>query len=99
MERFVFLRKHKQEHIEFYFNRDRMTFEICASFTEEELQVYEEENNRLTVSSKYYAEPFLSIPLSKGVFIPGGKSYFTITEFSREYFVSFNSWFNCLYLS
>ena len=33
VERFVFLRKHKQEHIEFYFNRDRMTFEICASFT------------------------------------------------------------------
>ena len=95
VERFVFLRKHKQEHIEFFFNRDRMTFEICASFTEEELQAYEEENNRLTVSSKYYAEPFLSIPLSKGVFIPGRKSYFTITEFSKEYFVSFNSGFNC----
>lgn len=95
VERFVFLRKHKQEHIEFYFNRDRMTFEICASFTEEELQAYEEENNRLTVSSKYYAEPFLSIPLRKGVFIPDGKSYFTITEFSTKYFVSFNSGFNC----
>lgn len=95
VEHFVFLRKHKQEHIEFYFNRDRMTFEICASFTEEELQAYEEENNRLTVSSKYYAEPFLSIPLSKGVFIPGGKSYFTITEFSTEYFVSFNSGSSC----
>ena len=29
-EHFAFLRKHKQGHIEFYFNRDRMTFEICA---------------------------------------------------------------------
>lgn len=95
VEHFVFLRKHKQEHIEFFFNRDRMTFEICASFTEEELQAYEEENNRLTVSSKYYAEPFLSVPLSKGVFIPGRKSYFTITEFSKEYFVSFNSGSSC----
>lgn len=91
VERFVFLRKNKQEHIEFCFNRDRMTFEICASFTEEELQAYEKENSRMTVSSKYYAEPFLSIPLNKGIFIPGGKSYFTITEFSKEYFVSFNS--------
>ncbi len=98
VEHFALMRKHKQEHIEFCFNRDRMTFEICASFTEEELQAYEKENNRLTVSSKYYAEPFLSIPLSKGAFISGGKSYFTITEFSTEYFVSLNSGFNrCTY--
>lgn len=95
VEHFVFLRRHKQEHIEFHFNRERMTFEICASFTEEELQAYEEENNRLTVSSKYYADPFLSIPLSKEVFIPGEKNYFTITEFSTKYFVSFNSGRNC----
>ena len=33
VEHYVLLRKYKQEHIEFYFNRDRMTFEICASFT------------------------------------------------------------------
>lgn len=98
VEHFVLLRRHKQEHIEFCFNRDRMTFEICASFTEEELQAYEKENNRLTVSSKYYAEPFFSIPLSKEAFISGGKSYFTITEFSTDYFVSFNSGFNrCTY--
>lgn len=98
VEHFALLRKHKQEHIEFGFNKDRRTFEICASFAEEELQVYEEENSRMTVSSKYYVEPFLSIPLNKGVFIPGGKSYFTITEFSTEYFVSFNSGVSsCIY--
>ena len=92
------LLKNKQEHIEFCFNRDRMTFEICVSLTEEELQVYEEENNSLTVSSKYYAEPFLFIPINKGTFIPGGKNYFTITEFSRDYSISFNSGLNrCTY--
>ena len=89
------LRKRKQEYVEFYFNRNRRTFEICVSFTEEELKMHAEENNKLTVSSKYYIEPFLSIPLSKEVFIPGEKSYFTITEFSPEYFVSFNSGLNC----
>lgn len=52
VEHFALLRKHKQGHIEFYFNRDRMTFEICAFFTEEELQAYEKENDRLMVSSK-----------------------------------------------
>lgn len=98
VERYVLLRKHKQEHIEFCFNRDRMTFEICASFTEEELQAYEEKNSRMTVTSKYYAEPFISIPINKRTFIPGGKSYFTITEFSTEYIVSFDSGFNrCIY--
>ena len=97
-EHFAFLRKHKQGHIEFYFNRDRMTFEICAFFTEEELQAYEKENDRLMVSSKYCADPFLSIPLSKEVFVPGRKSYFTITEFSTQYIVSFDSGFNsCTY--
>lgn len=91
VEHYVLLRKYKQEHIEFYFNRDRMTFEICASFTEEELRACEEENSKMTVSSKYYAEPFLSIPINKEVFIPDGKSYFTITEFSKEYVVSFDT--------
>ncbi len=97
-EHFALLRKHKQGHIEFYFNRDRMTFEICTFFTEEELQAYEKENDRLMVSSKYCADPFLSIPLSKEVFVPGRKSYFTITEFSTQYIVSFDSGFNsCTY--
>lgn len=98
VEHFVLLRKHKQEHIEFYFNRDKMAFEICFCFTEEELQAYEGRNNRLMVSSRYYAEPFISIPLNKGIFISGRKSFFTLTEFSTEYFVSFNSGFNyCAY--
>lgn len=97
-ERFVLLRKHKQRHIEFYFNRERMTFEVCASFTEEELQAYEKENSRLMVSSKYCTDPFLSIPLNKEVFVPGRKNYFTITEFSTQYIVYFDSGFNsCTY--
>lgn len=95
VEHYVLLRKHKQEHIEFCFNRYRMTFEICASFTEEELRAYEEENSKLTVSLKYHIEPFLSIPINKGVFIAGGKNYFTITEFSTEYIVSFNARLKC----
>lgn len=98
VERLVLLRKHKQEHIEFYFNKDRMTFEICASFTEEELQEYGEKNNSLMVFTKYYTEPFLTIPLSKEIFVPDRKSYFTITEFSTQYIVSFNSGINsCVY--
>lgn len=95
VEHFAFLRKNKQEHIEFCFNRDRMTFEICASFTEKELQIYEGEEKWMTVSSKYHTVPFLSIPFNKEIFVPDGKNYFTITKFSTEYFVSFDSGINC----
>ena len=37
LEYYVSVRKHNQEKVEFYFNQDKMTFEICVSFTEEEL--------------------------------------------------------------
>lgn len=90
-EYFELWRKHKREYIEFYFNRDKMTFEVCTSFTEEELHVHEKENHNITISLKYFGEPFFSIPISKRVFIPCVKSYFTIPEFSTKYFISFNS--------
>ncbi len=94
VERYVQLRKHKEYRIEFCFNWDRRTFEIGVSFTEEELQEYEKENSRMMISSNYCSEPFLSIPINKGIFIPGEKNYFTIKEFAKEYIVSFDHMFN-----
>lgn len=41
LEYYASVRKHNQEKVEFCFNRDKMTFEICVSFTEEELMEYE----------------------------------------------------------
>ena len=90
LERFVEMRKNKQEYIEFYFNNARMTFEIGASFTEEELEKFEEKKQMMEVSSKYGTKPFLSLPLSREVFIPCEKNYFTITEISSDYYVSFD---------
>lgn len=91
LERFVEIRKNKQENIEFYFNNDRMTFEIGVSFTEEELEKFEEKKQIMVVSSSCGTMPFLSLPLNRTVFIPGEKNYFTITEFSPDYYVSFDS--------
>lgn len=94
VEHFLNLRRHKQEHIEFYFNKDRMTFEICVFFTEKDLQEYEKEDSKMMVFSQYYGDPFLSIPLNKKNFISDRKNYFVIPEFSINYFVSFNSGVN-----
>lgn len=91
LEHFVEMRKNKQEYIEFYFNNARMTFEIGASFTEEELEKFEVKKQMMAVFSKCGTKPFLSLPLNRKVFIPGEKNYFTITEFSPDYYVSFDS--------
>lgn len=91
IEHFVHLRKNKQEHISFYFNKSRKTFEICAIFTEEELQLFGEENSKMRIYSSSCDESFLSIPLNRGVIVPNEKNYFTITEFSTDYIIAIDN--------
>lgn len=89
--RYVSLRKHCQEPVNFYFNKEKMTFELGVSFTYEELEKYEAEKRHMTVSSKYNSTPFIIVPLNGTVFIPDEKQYFTLTEISSVYYISFNS--------
>lgn len=91
IEHYVSVRKDKQEHIEFYFNKERMTFEVSAVFSEEELRDYEQNKNKMAISAKFYAEPFLSVPINKGNFAPGEKHYFTLETYSNDYYVSFSA--------
>lgn len=91
VEHYVSLRKYSQDHIEFCFNRNRMTFEIGVSFSREELIEHENNNSVMTVSSSYYMNPFLTVPLNRENFIADGKSYFTVNEFSTVYVISFDS--------
>lgn len=91
VEHYVSVRKNKYEHIEFYFNKERMTFEVSATFSEEELRDYEQNKNRMAISAKLYAEPFLSVPVNKGNFASGEKHYFTLNTYSNDYYVSFST--------
>ena len=98
LEYYVSVRKHNQEKVEFYFNQDKMTFEICVSFTEEELMEYEEKKSIMMVFAQYCSKPFRSVPLNKEVIVPGVKNYFTIDKYSTEYWISFDSGDNkCVY--
>ncbi|MDE7156831.1 MAG: hypothetical protein K2O02_02535 [Lachnospiraceae bacterium] len=91
VEHYVSVRKNKQEHIEFYFNKERMTFEVSAAFSEEELRDYEQSKNRMDISAKFCAEPFLSVPINKGNFAPGENHYFILDTYSNDYCVSFSN--------
>lgn len=91
VEHYVSVRKNKQEHIEFYFNKERMTYEVGAAFSAEELRDYEQNQNNMAISAKICAEPFLSVPVNKTIFAPGENHYFTLSVYSNNYYVSFSA--------
>ena len=91
IEHGVSVRKNKQERIEFYFNKERMTFEVSVAFSEEELRDYEQNKNWMAISAKLYAEPFLSVPVNKSNFAPGKRHYFTLNTYSNNYYVLFSA--------
>lgn len=91
VEHYVSVRKNKQEHIEFYFNKERMTFEVGIAFSEEELRDCEQNKNSMAISAKICAEPFLSVPINKTIFAPGENHYFTLSVYSNHYYVSFSA--------
>ena len=90
-EHFVPVRKNEQEHIEFYFNKERMTYEVGAAFSAEELNDYEQNKNNMAISAKVCAEPFLSVPVNKTIFAPGENHYFTLNVYSNNFYVSFGA--------
>lgn len=90
VERYVSLRKRDKEYIYFFFNKDRMTFEVCVSFSEQELIEYEKDSGKISLYTKYSSQPFLNIPLSRSDIIPNEKNFFTINEYSNDYYVSFD---------
>lgn len=91
VEHYVSVRKNKQEHIEFYFNKERMTFELGVAFSEEELRDYEQNKNNMAISAKICAEAFLSVPVNKTIFTPGENHFFTLSVYSNNYYVSLSA--------
>lgn len=91
IEQCTLLRKQKKEHIGFYFNEDRKTFEVGVIFFEEELSLMEKEQNSFSIAIDHYTEPFLEVPINRKNFISGNRNYFTITQFSTDYLVSYNN--------
>jgi len=88
IERSVSARKRSQEPVSFYFNSDRMTFEIGVSFQHEDFERYESEQATLELKKGYSEKAFLTVPINSTVFVPDTVQYFTINEYSAYYYLS-----------
>lgn len=65
-----------------------MTFEIGLVLTDEEIDTYCQNQRKLCLYTKYCTLPFLNIPISRGVLRSNELNYYTITEYSNDYYVS-----------
>lgn len=90
IDSFIELRKSSKERVEFCFNQNRCTFEVCISLTEEELDDVSEKGYIMALYTSYVSPPFFSVPLNRSTIIPNEKRYFTITKYANDYYASFD---------
>lgn len=81
-------RENNKTHVAFFFNKNQMTFEIGLVLTDEEIDTYCQNQRKLCLYTKYCTLPFLNIPISRGVLRSNEMNYYTITEYSNDYYVS-----------
>lgn len=91
VEHYVSIRKHNREHIGFCFNIERMTFEISLMYTLEEIDGYAMNKSSLFLYIKYLSQPFFAVPINRGNLIPDTCNYFTLNEYSNDYYISYNA--------
>lgn len=88
LEKSIFERKRNQEQVYFFFNNDRKTVEIGIAFNIDELEELKTQQALIKLKSKYYERTFLTVPVSDASFIPNTMKYFTINEYSQNYYLS-----------
>lgn len=90
IESYVFIRRKNKERIGFCFNIERMTFEVCLYLTSDEMDAYAERQGMFCLYTTYYSQPFITIPISRSVIIPNTCNYYTVCEYSNDYYASFD---------
>lgn len=89
VESYVFeRRKNSKSRIGFYFNIDRLTFEMGFTLSDEEIEAYSKKQAKLNLYTKFLSQPFFSIPISKLGVKADSCNYFTLNEYSNTYYVS-----------
>lgn len=87
VEHYISLRKKDKEYIDFGFNRDHLTFEMVIKYTSEEIDQHAMNKSQLFLYTKSYSQPFFKIPINRGNLIPDVNNYFTLNEYSNDYYV------------
>ena len=89
IEEYAAIRKENNKtHVAFFFNKNQMTFEIGLVLNDEEIDTYCQKQMKLCLYTKYCTLPFLNIPISRGVLRSNELNYYTIIEYSNDYFAS-----------
>lgn len=81
-------RKGNLAHIVFGFNKNQMTFEMGLVLTDEEIDTYYQRQAKLCLHTGYCTSPFFNVSISRGVIKANVLNYYTITEYSNDYYVS-----------
>jgi len=88
LEKSISERKRNQEQVYFFFNKERKTIEIGVAFHFDELENLKTQQALLELKTKYNERAFLTVPVSDASFIPDTIKYFTINEYSPNYYLS-----------
>ena len=91
VEHYISIRKHNKEYIGFWFNIERMTFEISLMYTTEEIESHAKNVSTLCIYTKYYSDPFFTMLINRSNLIPNVYNYFTLNEYSNDYYISIDT--------
>ena len=88
IEKYLSVRNRSQNHVSFFFNRDRKIFEFGFILQSEEIEELKAKQAVLEVKKKYFENAFLSVPINNASFVANVPQYFTINEYSPNYIIN-----------
>lgn len=86
--RYIQIRRKKQDQVDFYFNRDQMTFEVGILLAVDEIIECESRNEKILLKDKYYSVPFYSVSVNRRNFVGGERFFAPLKVFSPNYAVA-----------
>lgn len=88
IERSISARNRSHDSVSFYFNSDRKTFELAVSLKSEYLEDLSSKQTLLELRKGYTERAFLSVPIDNTIFVADTVQYFTINEYSTNYYLN-----------
>lgn len=81
-------RKNNRERVEFYFEDTSKTFQLGIRFSEDEIQLYSDQNAELELSTNKTTAPCIKRRINRLNFVPESPTFITLNTFSLTYYLS-----------
>lgn len=91
IEKYLSVRNRSRDHVSFLFNINRKIFEFGFILQSEELDELKSSQAVLEVKKRYFESAFLRVPINNQSFVANVPQYFTINEYSGNYYVNISS--------